>query len=234
MGQAQSQNQNQPLRSPKLSVLSKEDATIALANANRMDEFRDTLFLDEINLRARSDCDYTAMDGPDLVLDIPALKQDTVICWMSPSAEAGMPHTRAPNIICMPLYWKQGSILETVQHELVHIDQRLRPERWVKWAVKEGWTLVDKDEIPERWLRQCRLNPDTMAYRFWAYKERFVPLPMFERADTPKLREIRVRWWDRKTGDLLIEPPAEVKSLIDGIHNPEHPFEIAAYKGVQL
>jgi len=59
-------------------------------------------------------------------------------------------------------------------------------------------------------------------------------LPMFERTDRPKLREIRVRWWDRKTGSLLVDPPEEVKELIEGIVNPEHPFEIAAYKGIQL
>jgi hypothetical protein len=233
MGQSQSQ-QRQPPRPPKLTVLTKEDATTALANANRIDEFRDILFLDEVNLRARAGCDYTPMDGPDLLLQIPTLRHDTYICWMSPSAEAGMPHTRAPNLICMPLYWKQGSIQETIKHELIHLDQRARPELWVRWAVQEGWTLVNEDEIPERWLRQCRLNPDTMAYRFWAFRGRWVPLPMFERADMPKLREIRVRWWDRKTGTLLLEPPREVTQLIDGIINPEHPFEIAAYKGIQL
>jgi hypothetical protein len=230
----QSQSQQLPPRPPKLIVLSKEDAASALANANRIDEFRDILFLDEVNLRARSGCDYTPMDGPDLLLHIPTLKSDTYVCWMSPSAEAGMPHTRAPNVICMPLYWKQGNIQETIKHELIHLDQRARPELWVRWAVKEGWTLVKEDEIPERWRRQCRLNPDTMAYRFWAFRERWVPLPMFERADMPKLREIRVRWWDRKTGTLLLEPPREVIELIDGIINPEHPFEIAAYKGIQL
>ncbi len=207
---------------------------MALEKANRLDGFRDTLFLDEVNLRARTNCDYVPMDGPDLNLEVPGLRQDTFICWMSPSAEAGMPHTRAPNVICMPLYWRAGSISETVKHELVHLDQRARPERWVKWCVENGWTLVDENEIPERWLRQCRLNPDTMAYRFWAYKERWVPLPMYERIDRPNLREIRIKWWDMKTGTLLLEAPSEVKESIDGILNPEHPFEIAAYKGVQL
>ena len=95
MGQSQSQ-QRQPPRPPKLTVLTKEDATKALANANHIDEFRDTLFLDEVNLRARAGCDYTPMDGPDLHLQIPTLRHDTSICWMSPSAEAGMPHTVHP------------------------------------------------------------------------------------------------------------------------------------------
>jgi hypothetical protein len=96
----QSQSQQEPQSPPRIYVLTKQEAVDVLARANRLDGFRDTLFLDEVNLRARSECDYTPMDGPDLSLDIPDLKKDVVICWMSPSAEAGMPHTRAPNIIC--------------------------------------------------------------------------------------------------------------------------------------
>lgn len=215
-------------------MLSKEDARNALAAAENRDYFRKTVFLDEVNAKARNGLDYSPMDGPDILTEIPGLKQTVYVCWMSPSAEAGMPHTREPNIICMPLYWKQGSIVETLKHELIHIDQRNRPEAWVKWAVGEGWTRMEEAKIPERWLRQCRLNPDTMAYRFWAYRGRWVPLPLYERADRPALREVRVRWWDTKTGELLHEPPAEVRELVDGIINPEHPFEIAAYRGIQI
>lgn len=241
MGQRQSQQvqpsppQNQSkMNPPRILVLSKEEAREALAKADTLDEFRSTLFLDSVNTLARAGLDYSPMDGPDLNIEIPGLRQTIYVCWMSPSAEAGMPHTRAPNIVCMPLYWQQGSIMNTLKHEIIHIDQRERPEKWVRWAVSQGWTRVEENEIPERWLRVCRLNPDTMAYRFWAYKGRWIPLPMYERADKPKLREIRVRWYDRKTGELLVNPPSEVLELIDGIQNPEHPFEIAAYKGIQI
>lgn len=202
--------------------------------AEKKDFFRSDVDGDPINRAARIDLDYTPVDGPELPVDISWLKDDLVICWMSPSAEAGMPHTREENIVCLPLYWSAGSILETLKHEAIHVNQRKRPNEWVRWCVGQGWTLIDEKEVPERWRRVCRLNPDTMKFRFWAFRGRWVPLPMYEREDKPKLREVRTRWWDRKTGDLLIEPPAEVKEMIQGIQNPEHPFEIAAYRNIQI
>jgi hypothetical protein len=57
---------------------------------------------------------------------------------------------------------------------------------------------------------------------------------MYEREDRPRLREIQVRWWDRKTGELLLQPPSELQQLVNGIANPEHPFEIAAYRHIQV
>ena len=200
-----------------------------LKYAESLDHFFRQVSENSMNRRARENLTYL----PVLNYTEPWMG-NTQIITMNSTAEAGMPHTREPNIICMPLYWKEGSIVETVKHELVHIDQRNRPEAWVKWAVGEGWTRVEEAQIPERWLRQCRLNPDTMAYRFWAYRGRWVPLPLYERADRPALRDVRVRWWDMKTGELLHETPAEIRGLVDGITHPEHPFEIAAYRGIQI
>ena len=174
------------------------------------------------------------MDGPELPVDISWLQNSVQICWMSPSAEAGMPHTRAPNLICLPLYWKSNNLMETLKHEAIHVDQRLHPNKWVRWCVQNGWTLVKEDAIPERWRKRCRLNPDTCAYRFWAYQNRWVPLPLYEREDRPTLRDIRVRWWDMKTGELLHSAPPELQEITQGIVNPEHPFEIAAYKLITL
>jgi hypothetical protein len=214
--------------------LSAAEAREALKAAERKDFFRTDVESDPINRLARGGLDYIPVDGPDLPVDVSWLKDELTICWMAPSAEAGMPHTRESNIVCLPLYWSAGSILETLKHEAVHIDQRKRPHEWVKYCVGQGWTIIDEKEIPERWRRVCRLNPDTMKFRFWAYKNRWVPLPMYEREDRPKLREVRVRWWDRKTGELLFSPPAELEELVRGIQTPEHPFEIAAYHHVTV
>lgn len=236
MGQNQSlPTPNRPKGSPPtITVLSGAESRAALENAEKKDFFRTDVEADSVNRAAREGLDYVPVDGPDLSIDKSWLKDDLVICWMSPSAEAGMPHTREPNIVCLPLYWSSNNLLETLRHEAVHIDQRRRPMEWVRWCVGEGWTIVDEKEVPERWLRVCRLNPDTMKFRFWAYKDRWVPLPMYEREDRPKLREVKIKWWDRKTGTLLVYPPEEVKKYIEGIGNPEHPFEIAAYRHVQI
>jgi hypothetical protein len=219
---------------PRLIVLNANEARNALEKAEKKDFFRTEVDYDPVNKAARAGLDYIPVEGPDLPIDTSWLKEDIVICWMSPSAEAGMPHTREENLVCLPLYWSQSHLLETLKHEAIHIDQRKRPMEWVKWCTNEGWVLIDEKVIPERWRRLCRLNPDTMKFRFWAYKNRWVPLPMYEREDRPKLREVQIKWWDRKTGELLLSPPAEVQEVIRGISNPEHPFEIAAYRGVQI
>lgn len=219
---------------PRLQVLSAAEARIALENAEQKDFFRKDVESDPINRAARSGLDYIPVDGPELPIDLSWLSNDLVICWMAPSAEAGMPHTREANIVCLPLYWSQNQLLETLKHEAIHIDQRKRPMEWVKWCTTNGWIFIDENEIPERWRRLCRLNPDTMKFRFWAFKNRWVPLPMYEREDRPKLREVQVRWWDRKTGELLIDPPSELKEITEGIQTPEHPFEIAAYRSIQI
>jgi hypothetical protein len=214
--------------------LSAAEARQALQAAETKDFFRTELVYDSINALARNGLSYSPVEGPDLKLDTSWLREDLIICWMDPTAEAGMPHTREPNLVCLPLYWNKNNLIETLKHEAIHVDQRKRPMEWVRWCVSQGWTLVDEKEIPQRWKRLCRLNPDTMKFRFWAYKNCWVPLPMYEREDKPRLRDVQIRWWDRKTGELLVEAPAEIQELIQGIPVPEHPFEIAAYRHVQI
>jgi hypothetical protein len=165
---------------------------------------------------------------------VPGLRTSIRIVWMTPSAEAGMPHTRAPDLVCLPAYYPTESLAKTILHESIHIDQRKNPMKWVRWCISQGWTIVRDQDIPERWKRRCRLNPDTMAYRFWAYQNRWVPLPLFEREDKPQLRQVQVKWWDRQTGMLLENPPTALASFLHGVGNPEHPFEIAAYKEIQI
>lgn len=231
MGQNESKHEKKP-EIPTITVLSQKQAEIALKKAEDDDFFRGSL--DSVNTKARDGLFYYAVDGPPIQESIPNLSTSIQICWMHPSAEAGMPHTRAPNLVCLPQYWNPTQLHSTLLHEAIHVDQRQRPLEWVRWCVANGWTLVDESEIPERWRKRCRMNPDTMKYRFWAYKNRWVPLPMYEREDRPRLRDIHVYWWDRKTGILHKDPPAEVKELIDGITHPEHPFEIAAYKNIHI
>ena len=221
-----------PRKQETVKVLSLKDAQMALQNAEKEDQFFSSL--DSVNLKARQGLFYYPVEGNSFSIHHPPLPCPIQICWMHPSAEAGMPHTRLPNLVCLPQFFDMAKLPETLLHEAIHVDQRLRPLEWVRWCVANGWTLVNESEIPERWLKRCRMNPDTIKYRFWAYRNRWVPLPMYEREDKPRLRDIHVYWWDRKTGILHKDIPYEIKELVDGIPNPEHPFEIAAYKYVHI
>jgi hypothetical protein len=57
---------------------------------------------------------------------------------------------------------------------------------------------------------------------------------MYERTDKPKMHETHIYWWDKVTGHLLKETPSDLKLFLQGVLNPEHPFEIAAYKDIRV
>lgn len=201
-----------------------------LWKAERLDSFFQKVNADPVNRSARSSLVYQAIEEttqPWLL--------GTEIVTMAPTAEAGMPHTRPPNLICIPVYYPEEALPQTLAHELVHIDQRNRRFKWEAWFEKEGWTPLQEDVIPPRWLQRCRLNPDTVDSRFWAYKGRHVPLPLYEREDRPNLRQVVVQWWDRETGIKQNEPPRSFQERYGAFPSqPEHPRELSAVEIAKL
>ena len=153
----------------------------------------------------------------------------TEIVTLHPSAEAGLPHTRPPNLICLPAYYPPSQREHTLAHELIHIDQRKRRPLWDAKFQRDGWQRLDTSEIPERWLRRCRMNPDTIDQRFWAWKGRYVPLPLFEREDRPQLRDVVIHWYDTESG---VRQPDAPRSFLEHYGStapqPEHPRELTA------
>ena len=154
--------------------------------------------------------------------------ENTEIVTMNPSAEAGMPHTRPPNLICMPLYFPESRKAETLAHEFVHIHQRRNVDKWNRFFQKEGWSRVDPYELPLDLVSRCRMNPDTIDQPFWAWKHRYVPLPLFEREDKPQLRQVLVSWYDTQAGIRLPEPPRLFLEKYGSPSQPEHPRELSA------
>lgn len=195
-----------------------------LATAEHLDHYFETIRSSPVNQRARNSLFYGAMSNttePWLL--------NTEIVTMHPTAEAGLPHTRPPNLICMPQYFPEERLSHTLAHELVHIDQRRRKYKWDAYFEREGWRRVSADEIPERWLQRCRMNPDTIDDRFWAWQNRYVPLPLFEREDKPDLRQVVVQWWDRGTGIKTNQAPRTFQERYGSFPSqPEHPRELAA------
>jgi hypothetical protein len=194
-----------------------------LQEAETLDSFFSKVNRSAANLLARYGNSYVPMKDP-----VPWIL-NTKIVEMHPSAESGLPHTRPPNLICMPLYFPEHRYKETLIHELIHIDQRRRKPLWDAKFMKEGWSPLDESLIPERWYNQCRLNPDTIDSRFWAFEKQHVPLPLFERADKPDLRQVRVFWWDMETGIRQLEAPRRFQERYGPVPSqPEHPRELSA------
>lgn len=195
-----------------------------IVEAEQYDHFFAKIRSDPINARARQNLSYIPMQ-----VNTQPWLLNTEIITLHPTAEAGMPHTRPPNLICMPQYYPSERIQQTLAHELIHVDQRRRPYKWNAFFEKEGWTPFPETEIPQRWLSRCRMNPDTIDQRFWAWKGQYVPLPLFEREDKPDLRQVVIHWWDKETGVRQAEAPRSFQERYGFMPSqPEHPRELAA------
>ncbi len=201
-----------------------------LHEAETYDHFFRTVASDPINRLARENHSYVAMSQTTK----PYLLK-TEIVTMHPTAEAGLPHTRPPNIICMPMYYPESRMSTTLHHELIHIDQRRRKYKWNAFFEQEGWKRVEESEIPQRWLQRCRMNPDTIDERFWAWQGRHVPLPLYVREDKPDLRHVVIQWWDKETGIRQPDAPRSFQERYGAMPSqPEHPRELAAVELAEI
>jgi hypothetical protein len=204
-----------------------------LRKAEASDHFQQLCAASPLNTAARASCSYTpwtSQEVPETAARA-QLPPYAKIVVLHPSAEGGMPHTRANDVICIPAYYPAHMMDETLRHEAVHLSQRSHPADWKTRASKEGWFQVDDSEIPRDIQQRCRLNPDTCWSRFWALDGRFVPLPMFVREDKPSLRDIAIRWYDRSEGILRSVVPSVFTDLYGkrSSSEMEHPFELWAY-----
>ena len=208
---------------------------MALAHAERFDHFVERCNECPINRQARVKCSYTAWNDQSLATKAKSFLQkkgeDVSVLIVNPSAEGGMPHTRAPSLICLPAYYSESKLEETLNHELVHISQRRNASLWQTRAAMEGWEPVAESEIPPSWLARCRLNPDTASARFFAWQGRHVPLPLYVREDKPDLRDIQVRWYDRQEGIVKTAIPTSFTQKYGNLSQSsiEHPYELWAY-----
>jgi len=209
-------------------------AQATLQRAESLDGYELACSSCPINSKARAFCQYIAWQDQSLAATAaataPAAKDVTIVI-LSPSAEGGMPHTRQPNVICLPAYYPEDRLAETMEHELVHIDQRRNPEAWRQELAAHGWTPASSEEIPQQWLSRVRINPDTHSAQFWKWAGRYIPLPLFEREDKPVLREISIRWWDTADQRLHSQPPTSFTQKYGSLSASaaEHPYELYAY-----
>lgn len=156
---------------------------------------------------------------------------DTII--LDSSADNGYPHTRPKNIICLPASFvsssKNAELKQTLCHEAMHVNQRQYPEIWNSFCKREGWTPLTEDAIPVRFREKCRLNPDTLTpTRFWAWDTHYVPLPMFTRDIHITLADVKIEWFDLRSGALFHSAPESFTKKYGSPPQPEHPYELYA------
>jgi hypothetical protein len=211
------------------------DPYAILKKAESIDFFTTTCQIDQVNSLARKNCSYTPWPEQTLASKateyIPYdLRESVKVVILNPSAEGGMPHTR-PGVICLPAYFPDSMLEETMKHELVHVDQRINREHWKLKLVKEGWVEESESSIPEHWLERCRMNPDTWSSRFWSWEDRYIALPVFQRTDVPSMKEFDIFWYDKQEERAIRKAPLDFVEQY-GTVSPsaqEHPYELMAY-----
>jgi hypothetical protein len=219
------------------------EGAAALVSADQQDNYRTACTQDRANILSRETMNYSAnrlsLAEADVLTEriqtftIPEplhTLNPTVVALM-PSADGGMPHTRAPNIICLP---QSAAALtnETFVHELWHLHQRSHYSTWTRFF-REKWNFVPfEGKLPPHLKGVVRFNPDTMQDPLWIWNQEWVPICVFLNPVTPSLKYTSIWFYNVKSRIHWRQPPRELAAFFSSSLTPsayEHPCETAAY-----
>jgi len=222
-----------PLRPPR-SALSGSAGLNALFQAEALDNYRQQVEDSNLNRIARINQAYLpAVHTVDKAIPEADLNEpwpNGQVVWMQPNADEGLPHTRPPNLICLSYKIGDADFQRTLLHERIHISQRLHPNSW-KSIFAETWNFQPwSGTLPADIQQRRRLNPDTLLQPFFIWKDRYVPVELFNSSTAPKLTDTSTIWWDTSSRTVLREPPPGWTEFFGARANgSEHPYELAAY-----
>jgi len=243
MGATQSQEE-----APFFKMATPKEASAYLYVAENQDHYIDEVEQSRTNAFARQEMTYvpnklSARDAEALEERInsffpmipPKLKDDgirPVVISLMPSADGGMPHTRSPNLICLP-FSAHSLTVETFVHEMWHIHQRRYWSMWTRFY-EEAWFFkpFDITDLPERLQEVLRINPDTIYQPLFVWKGEWVPMCVFLNPMSPSFKETAVWFYNVRTRIHYKNIPSPLASFFSGdlpLTAYEHPNEIAAY-----
>ena len=210
--------------------LSGQDGNAALAWAERLDGYRDKIQCNEPNGYVRRKDHYTASLWAIERTVYPSKEWESgQIVWMDPTADGGLPHTRPPNIICLPINISDNSLKSTVEHEQIHIHQRQNTEFWIQ-NLESMWQFRPwSGSLPSELETRRRLNPDLLPFPLFVWRNEWVPVMLFRSLRPESLQDAELTWFRVPSRTVHRDPPPGWKEFFgDGLWN-EHPMEIAAY-----
>jgi hypothetical protein len=157
------------------------------------------------------------------------------------SADAGMPHTRPlqnvnQGIICFPGGLRGANFEKrTLIHELVHIIQRNKPSRW-RQLYKNYWNMEPyAGTLPQKYELARRINPDTLPFDLYIYKNKWVVFCVFNNITNPDIRATGIYYYNTNTERVMTDLPEELRTdeiFGDSKINSsmrEHPAELSAW-----
>jgi hypothetical protein len=230
------------------SICTREEARALLSTANAYDMYVVKCDTHEMNYISRRHNDYTPMKITDYDLlkyrqRIEAIfaseekmklfaniGKHVYFIFMMPSADNAMPHTRPETIICLPHVMQIDA--DVIVHEMCHVHQRIFDKKWRhffenKWDWKE-WRGV----LPEKLEKHRRINPDTVDCPLWIFKNKWIPVPVFNNITKPFLRDCSIWFYNLKSGIYSKEIPddfLEFRMANVPLWAYEHPREMSAY-----
>ena len=209
------------------------EALQALQRAERIDQYRTRVSKSATNRSARAGQNYTPVPHSVGRIVPPADPSSPwpngQVIWMDPSADGGMPHTRPPYFICMPVTFPAWALKQTLLHERVHLSQRSYPKEW-DIIFKEAWEMKPWcSPLPDTIQSRRRMNPDLMMTSLYIWKNQYVVLALYKSETRPDLDAIELVWWDAVNRTLFREPPPGWKEFFGTNSSGEHPYELSAY-----
>lgn len=153
--------------------------------------------------------------------------------WTVPnSCEQGLPHTRGSDVIAIPLNYPKERLPPLLDHERVHLLQRMMPDSWAKfYRIKWRYTIYNSAPfgMPEKMIQLKRGNPDTSDAPYACWRSRWWSVPTYISDSNLSLKNAVIKWWDQETGTISESAPDEwVVFFGTHIHQCEHPHELSA------
>lgn len=247
MGLVHSRHENFFSRQPRdVHICSQADAEQILAGTEYADNYRTACAACALNARARKDQDYSPREPTTNVTPFlsaierfPNWLKDYLppilyIIFLSNSADGGMPHTRQPNVICLPQYFNVESPRgqATFMHECIHIHQRTYPELWNRIYFDIFHLEPYRGQLPDSLTERRRYNPDTFQTPYYMWKGRWVAIPIYKTPETPTLSSIKIAYYNVKSGAWQSFMPPEMETFFGAglsVAQAEHPNELVAY-----
>lgn len=213
-----------------------EECNNSLANMKARDGMNytaATLSSVDINVLTNLFNEYTKLCPPRLLRDLDYVS----IAVLMPSADNGFPHTRPDRLVCFPQSASLPS-LQTFIHELWHVHQRKYPDLWRTlymnvWGFKKWSGGEDGSDLPDELQRQTRINPDTMLYGMYCWRDEWVPIPVFLSPTRPRMNDCGIWFWNIRTKKWRQTAPDAWNAYFSSPLLPssahEHPNELSAY-----